>query len=465
MMLLVVFSVIFMWVVHIVLFEQNYVNSTVSEVESHLKPIMEELKTKDLAYNEQLLLSLSKTTNGKMIVIDRDGKLISVYSFGHKLDYQSMESMSEFTTYLKQSEEYEQILQGKSYNKIIRNDSEPIALEIGISVLYNNQQAVVVLYQTMDQLHTVLQINRNQLVMLSIILTFVSALVAAALSRYFIKPIHKIKCAVDKLTTGDLTATPGLSLNDELGQLSNSVEALGKSLQRVDILRKEVIANVSHELRSPLALIIGYAEMVRDINWRDDKKRNDNLNLIIQESGRMSEMVSDIMDYSQLQAGYIQLKKDWYNLYEIVVFEIIQCEQSAAEYRITINFKSRMKNIPANIDALKISQVMRNLLNNAINHTVDGGTISVAIEELKNTIRVSITNPGKPIPKEDREIIWERYQRSQHQGGRKKGTGLGLSIVSTFLKAHHMLYGVDCKDGLTTFWFECKSNKNRLLSD
>ncbi|WP_035302063.1 histidine kinase dimerization/phospho-acceptor domain-containing protein [Clostridium sp. DL-VIII] len=459
MMLLVVFSVAFMWVVHIFLFEQNYVNSTVSEVQSRLKPIMEELKTKDLAYNEQLILSLSKTTNGKMMVIDGDGKLIALYSVGHKLDTQSMESMSGFIQYLKTSEEYQQVLQGKSYNKIIRNHSEPIALEIGIPVMYSNSQALVVLYQTMDQLHTVLQINRNQLVMLSIILTLVAALVAALLSRHFVKPIHMIKCTVDRLTKGELTATPGISLNDELGQLSNSVEALGQALQRVDVLRKEVIANVSHELRSPLALIRGYAEMVRDINWKDDEKRNEDLNLIIQESGRMSEMVSDIMDYSQLQAGYIKLKKDLYNLYEIVESEISQCEQSAAEYRITICLKSIRNDISANIDALKISQVMRNLLNNAINHTVDGGTISVVIEESNSAIRVSVTNPGKPIPEEDREIIWERYQRSQHHGGRKKGTGIGLSIVSTFLKAHDMLYGVSCKDGLTTFWFEYASNK------
>ena len=212
---------------------------------------------------------------------------------------------------------------------------------------------------------------------------------------------------------------------------------------------------MSHELRSPLALIRGYAEMVRDISWRDDEKRNENLNLIIQEAGRMSEMVSDIMDYSQLQAGYIQLKRDWYNLYEIVESEIAYCEQSASEYGIAIKLESELNAVFVNADAMKICQVMRNLLNNAVNHTTDGGIISVVIAELKSRIRVSVINPGEPIPEEDRTIIWERYQRSQHHGGRKKGTGIGLSIVSTFLKAHGMPYGVDCEGGLTTFWFEC----------
>lgn len=461
MMLLVTLSIAFMWVVQIFLFEQNYVDSTVAEVQSRLQPLIEEVKTKDLAHNDQLVSSLSKSTNGKMMLIDGDGKLIALYSLGHRLsDENSLESMSVFLNYLEQSKEYQQVLQGKSYNKIIRYSSEPLDLEIGIPIIYENRQAVIILYHSLDQLQTVLRINRKQLVTLSITLTLVAAILAALLSRHFVKPIRVIKSTVDRLAKGELTATPGLSLNDELGQLSDSVDELSKALQRVDVLRKEVIANVSHELRSPLALIRGYAEMVRDINWKNAKKRNEDLNLIIQEAGRMSEMVSDIMDYSQLQAGYIQLKKDWYNLYEMIESEVAHCEQNAAEYGITIRLTSTQDDIPVNVDAMKICQVMRNLLNNAVNHTVDRGIISVVIEKMNNEIRVSVINPGEPIPEEDRAIIWERYQRSQHHGGRKKGTGIGLSIVSTYLKAHGMPYGVDCKEGLTTFWFEYSNSNN-----
>lgn len=461
MMLLVTLSIVFIWIVQIFLFERNYVDSTVAEVQGRLQPVIEKLKTKDLAYHNQLLASLSKSTNGKMMLIGVDGKLIALYSLGYRLqDENSLESVCVFLSEFENSEEYRQVLQGESYHKIIRCGSEPLILEIGIPVVYENRPALIVLYHSMDELHTVLNINRSQLVTLSITLSLAAAILAALLSRYFVKPIHIIKCTVDELAKGELTATPGLSLNDELGQLSDSVDELSQALQRVDVLRKEVIANVSHELRSPLALIRGYAEMVRDISWKNDEKRNEDLNLIIQEAGRMSEMVSDIMDYSQLQAGYIQLKKDWYNLYEIVESEVVHCKQSAAQYGITVRLESTWKDIPVNVDAMKICQVMRNLLNNAVNHTADGGMISVMIEKLGNGIRVSVINPGEPIPEEERAIIWERYQCSQHHGGRKKGTGIGLSIVSTFLKAHDMCYGVDCKETLTTFWFEYSSQSN-----
>lgn len=461
MMFLVTLSIVFMWVVQIFLFEKNYVDSSVAEVKSRLQPMIKELGTKDLADYDQLLSSLSKSTNGKMMLVDPDGKLIALYSLGYRLqDENSLVSIWGFLNRFKKSEEYQKVLQGQTYYKMKRNKYEPLVLEIGIPVVYENKHALIVLYHSLDQLHTVLRMNRSQLVTLSITLSLAAAMLAALLSRHFVKPIHIIKCTVDKLAKGELTATPGLSLNDELGQLSDSVDELSQALQRVDVLRKEVIANVSHELRSPLALIRGYAEMVRDINWKNDEKRNEDLNLIIQEAGRMSEMVSDILDYSQLQAGYVQLKMDWYNLYEIVESEVAHCEQNANEYGITIRLESTQKDIPVHVDAMKICQVMRNLLNNAVNHTADGGIISVVIEKLNNGIRVSVVNPGEPIPEEDRAIIWERYQCSQHHSGRKKGTGIGLSIVSTYLKAHGMYYGVDCEGALTTFWFEYSSQSN-----
>jgi signal transduction histidine kinase len=460
MMLLVVFAISFIWVAQIFLFEQNFINATVTEVQSRLQPIMNDIETVDLAQNQQLILSVSKATNGKMVLAENNGKVIAFYNSGHRqIDSETLDEMSAIIKYIMQTKEYKQILQGKPYYKIIRYSSNPIALETGIPVTYDGQKATVFLFDSLDQLQTVLRINRNQLITLSVIMTLISAALAAFLSRRFVKPIHIIKSTVDKLAKGDLNASPNLTMSDELGQLSVSVADLGIALKRVDVLRKEVIANVSHELRAPLALIKGYAEMVRDINWKDDDKRTNDLDLIINEAGRMSEMVSDIMDYSQLQAGYIQLRMDRYNLYEIVESEVDRSRQNASEFEIEIKLESVADDIPANVDALKISQVIRNLLNNAINHTLDKGKISVVIEKKDRIIKVSVINPGDPIPIEDREIIWERYQRSQHHGGRKKGTGIGLSIVSAFLKAHNMAYGVNCNEGLTTFWFECYVDK------
>jgi signal transduction histidine kinase len=224
-------------------------------------------------------------------------------------------------------------------------------------------------------------------------------------------------------------------------------------LQRIDTLQREIIANVSHELRSPLSLISGYAEMVRDITWKDEAQKTENLNLILREAGRLSVMVDDIMDYSQLQAGYTTLHKVSNNLYEIVSSEVEYSKTVAASYNITIELSAFDDYISMNFDGLKINQVLRNLLNNAINHTTNGSAITVDITRQKKGVVVSVSNPGEPISREERSLIWERYHRIQHQAGRHEGTGIGLAIVSTILKAHGFTYGVVSADGVNTFWF------------
>lgn len=455
MMALALVSVGFLWFGQIFLFEQNYVNAAIDEVESRLDPVMEDLKTADLAENTELLSYLSTCANGKMILTDESGKLLAMYTYGHPMDLEEAEKGNQTWQTIRESDEYQGLLLGEQYKKVAESKGSAVSFEIGTPVLYRGRRAYLVFFHMLDEVRTVLEVNRRQLILLSVLLTLAAAAFAAFLARRFTRPILEIKRTVDQLARGDLTAVPGLRLKDELGQLADSVEELSQALQRVDVLRKEVIANVSHELRSPLALIAGYAEMVRDINWRDDVKREEDLDLIIHEARRMSEMVNDILDYSQFQAGYIRLKKDSYNLCDIVESEVSRCEPTAAENGVRIRLTGTEEPAPILADALKLSQVIRNLLYNAINHTADGAEIAVSVTRMDSQYRVAVANPGEPIPEEEQKLIWERYQRSQHQGGRRQGTGLGLSIVSTILNAHGMSYGVACGDGLNVFWFSC----------
>lgn len=453
MMALILLSVGFLWFGQIFLFEQNYLNSAMSEVETRLEPVMEELKTTDLAENTEILSYLSTTANGKMMLTDESGKLLEMYTYGHPMDLEEAEKGSSTWRTIRDSDEYQSLLLGEQYKKVEQVKGAPVSFEVGIPIMYQGERAYVVFYRLMNEAGTVLDVNRRQLLWLSVLLTAVAAVFAAFLAARFTSPIREVKRAVDRLAEGDLSAVPQLTLEDEIGLLAHSVEQLGQALQRVDILRKEVIANISHELRSPLSLISGYAEMVRDISFRDEQKREEDLNLIIHEARRMSEMVSDILDYSQFQAGYMKLKKESYNLWGIVESEVAHCIPTAAENGLTIQMSGTEQEIPIFADALKLTQVMRNLLYNAINHTEGGTVITVSITREQLQCRVSVANPGTPIPKEEQARIWERYQRSQHQGGRRQGTGLGLSIVSSILKAHEMSYGVDCQNGLTVFWF------------
>ena len=501
MMIPVMFGIGFMWVVQIFLFEQNYANAAVNEALDRLSPVMEDLRTRDIGEDEKLLSFISHI-GGELLLVSEDGTLIKMYSSGHLVQPQEWERKLDDPEMIRQKPDFRELLAGRPYRHIERMHGKIIGYELGFPVTCNGEHNYLFLRNAL-MTRTVLNLNRSQLIILSILLTGIASVLAAVLSRQFSRPIFQIKSAVDKLTENDFSISPDLERQDELGQLSQSVGKLRLALQRLDVLRREVIANVSHELRSPLALITGYAEMVRDITWKDDEMRNENLNLIISESNRMSEMVNDILDYSQFSAGYSKLKKDWYDLRDIVNAELTRCHQAAAKHGITLTLlvaeetSDRRSSAPAadaqpsqpfffEIDALKMSQVMRNLLNNAINHTPGNQEILIRLtpdptswpvfpglaQATSDTISINqssaqtaaqkpcclveVANPGAPIPEEDRAIIWERYQRSQHQSGRRLGTGIGLSIVSTILKAHDMPYGVDCKDGYNIFWFICR---------
>ena len=483
MMIPVMFGICFMWVVQIFLFEQNYATASVNEALDRLAPVMEDLRTRDIAGDERLLSFISHVS-GELLLVSKDGDLIEMYSSGHLVQPQEWELKFDSPEMIRKKPDFQELLDGHPYQHIERMHGQIIGYELGFPVTYNGECDYLILRNAL-MTRTVLNLNRSQLIILSILLTGIASVLAAVLSKQFTRPIFQIKESVDKLTRNDFSIRPDLERQDELGQLSHSVGKLGKALQRLDVLRREVIANVSHELRSPLALITGYAEMVRDITWNNEEMRNENLNLIISESNRMSEMVNDILDYSQFSAGYSKLKKDWYDLRDIVNAELTRCHQAAAEHGITLTLEAPDTPLNFEVDALKMSQVMRNLLNNAINHTPENQEIFIRLvpnpaslpghpageaAQYKNTCRtpvalqdttsicclVEVANPGDPIPEEDRAIIWERYQRSQHQSGRRLGTGIGLSIVSTILKAHDMPYGVDCKDGYNIFWFLCR---------
>lgn len=474
MMVLVLFGVGFMWVVQIYLFEQNYAEAALTDTMNRLQPVMESLATEDLAQDEYLLSHLSRIVSGEMVLMNQQGKLLQMYSSGHSVNVWEQKEEQFIWESIRQREEFDNLLKGIPYTIIERHRNQIFGYELGFPVTYDGQPCFMIL-RNMVMLKTTLELNRRQLILLSILLTAIASVLAAVLSRQFTQPIYEIRDAVVRLTHHDFSARPRLERDDELGQLSRSVEELGQALQQVDVLRKEVIANVSHELRSPLSVIGGYAEMVRDITWKDETKRNEDLNLIISESRRMSAMVTDILDYSQLQAGYIQLKKEWYNLYDILESEVSACRQGAAEHQIRLTLDCHQTELPIQADALKLSQVIRNLLYNAINHTNERGEIiirteahpasSAETEHRQDCIRVSVQNPGPPIPEADRELIWERYQRSQHHNGRRLGTGIGLSIVSTILQAHEMKYGVDCENGWTIFWFEYGAGSNPVADD
>jgi signal transduction histidine kinase len=256
---------------------------------------------------------------------------------------------------------------------------------------------------------------------------------------------------------GNLAARIKLVSRDEIGRLADTINHMGHELSKIDQLRKDLIANVSHELRTPLSLIKGYAETIRDISGSVPEKREKQVNIIIEEADRLSNIVDDILNLSQMQAGYLNLQIGSFMLSDTLDKVLKRFEILGEKTKVSLH----LENAPAFLvkaDETRIEQVLFNLINNAFNHSAPGGIIKVATFESPDKVRVSVSDTGKGIPKEEIDYIWDRFYKADKSGQRKmSGTGLGLAIVKNILNAHHAAFGVESQVGLgTTFWFELK---------
>lgn len=449
-MLLVIIGIAFLWTVQILLFEPNYINVTkesLLETVQETAAAIEEMAVDPDDLPEEPLLFLSKTIVGTLFLVDEDGEILAAFNNGQQLNIDGLSN--EYNWLLSHAPT---VLDGESLSAV-EDFEKSSAILIGVPTTLIQRPAALLLSNTITQIEALQSLNRQQLFLFTIILTIFASTISFFLAQHFIRPIKTIKEAIIRLTNGELYSVPKLKRSDELGTLSESVADLSTELQRVDVLRKEVIANVSHELRSPLALITGYGEMVRDVSGSDERLRKEHMDLIISEAHRMSAMVDDIMDFSIMQAGYTQLKNEIWNTYEVVSSVVAYARGIANQYDITVDFEADRTSGNALFDRIKMEQVLRNLINNGINHTPKNERLLIKLTNTSAGTKVAVINPGKDIPPEQLELIWERYQRVQHQAGHKEGTGIGLAIVKTILTSHAFEYGAKSKNGVTCFWF------------
>lgn len=291
----------------------------------------------------------------------------------------------------------------------------------------------------------------QQLWIVTAVLAAVSVLLALVLSRMFAKPITDVTGAARMMAEGKTDVALPVRSRDEIGQLTQALNELGQELGKTESLRRELIANVSHELRSPLAVIQGYAETVRDVTWPNEEKRTAQLTMISEEASRLSRIVTDILDYSRMQAGVDPVVTAEFALRPVLEDMASRYEVAAKEKHVRIELDCG--DITVRFDRGKLLQVLSNLLSNAVHHAPEQSTVTIHAERMEGRARISVENAGTPIPAEELDRIWERYHRVS-RGGKAVGTGLGLSIVKSILALHGVPFGVTSDEKGTVFWFE-----------
>ena len=280
-----------------------------------------------------------------------------------------------------------------------------------------------------------------------------TVLLTLFLSESIARPLNDITAKAGKLAKGDYTADfmgKGYREAEELaGALNFAAGEIGKTSQ----LQKELIANISHDLRTPLTMIRGYSEMMRDIPGENSPE---NIQLIIDETERLTVLVSDLLDLSKLQAGPMKPNRVELDLCETVRDAVGRYDQMLRHKGYRVEY--RVPDVPVMIfvDRTMLLQVIYNLLNNAVNYTGQNKLVTVTLTVVGDFARVSVRDTGEGIPPEQIAQIWDRYYRADklHKQA-TMGSGLGLSIVKEVLDKHAARYGVESALGVgSVFWFE-----------
>ena len=289
-----------------------------------------------------------------------------------------------------------------------------------------------------------------QLTVVSVIAAFAALIAAFILSKRISKPITGLSRGAGMLASGNYETSFTGGGCREIDELSDALTFAASELSKVDRMQKELIANVSHDLRTPLTMITGYAEVMRDIPGENTPE---NVQVILDETARLSALVNDIIDLSRLQNGRRELDLQPTSLSDAITSTAERFKKLNECNGYTIICRAE-ENVFVHADRSAIVQVLYNLIGNAITYTGDDKTVYVNMRTADGFATVEISDTGKGIDKDELEHIWKRYYRSEENHERGiGGSGIGLSIVKELLEAHRADYGVSSGPAGTTFTF------------
>ena len=332
-----------------------------------------------------------------------------------------------------------------------------------IKALKYNDEVYIFLNTSVQPLDSSIILLKSQYGYIALIIFGISLIISYVISSQISRPIVKISDSAKKLANGDFNVSFSTdSKVQEIKELSTTLDLAKNELSKTVELRRDLMANVGHDLRTPLTMIKAYAEMTRDLESQTPEKRAENMNIIIEETDRLNVLVSDILDLSKLQSSTYELKIEEFDLNELIrnIIKRFYILIDSDGYEFIYN---NDKEIMVKADKKRIEQVIYNLLNNAVNYTGEDKKIYINVIDEKKKVLVEIRDTGKGIDKDEIKYIWNKYYHNERKHKRNAfGTGLGLSIVKTILESHNYKYGVkSVKNKGTTFYFEI-DKKNML---
>ena len=321
-----------------------------------------------------------------------------------------------------------------------------------ISKLSDGSEIMVVADTRISPLDSTVATLRLQLICGTILSVLVALGLSYIVSRRISKPIEKTTKSAKILAGGNFDVKFEGKGYREIEELNETLNYTSSELGKVEGLRRELMANVSHDMRTPLTMIVGYSEVMRDIPGENNPE---NVQVIIDEANRLTEFVNSVLDLSKLQSGMEELEIERVDITDLLEKSVERYKKLMPEedFQITLDC---IEHVFVNCDVTKMTQVIHNLTDNAINYAGKPKRVSVRQTVGKKHVRIEISDNGDGINQDELPYIWDRYYKTDKSHKRNVvGSGIGLSIVKEILKKHSARFGVESKKGEgSTFWFE-----------
>ncbi len=315
---------------------------------------------------------------------------------------------------------------------------------------------VMYIFSPLYPMQSTVQILQHQLLYIIIIALLLALLLAILLARHISQPIRQITDTATKMSKGDYNVRFQGSRYSEIQELADTLNLAESEIERTGQYQQDLIANVSHDLRTPLTMIRSYAEMIRDLSGDNPEKRNKHLKVIIDESDRLNALVNDMLTMSRMQSKRMLLINAPFDMTQATCEVMSTYEVMRDKEGYNLIFTPPKMPLFVNADEAKIKQVMNNLMSNAVKYCGEDKYIHVTLKRIGRKIRFSVEDHGPGIPADELPHVWDKYYKASANHARDtKSTGLGLSIVKEILNLHKAAYDVESTVGKgSTFWFE-----------
>lgn len=370
--------------------------------------------------------------------------------------------------------------QGQNYAVLTFSDGKFGSSFVGLLGKLDNDYFICI-RTPLESIKESIKISNSFLIFVGLFCIIISSIATLIISKNFTKPIKELNLIAEKMSNLDFSQKYDIKSEDEIGMLGQSINKLSNNLEKTiqdlkeanldlekDIeqksklneMKSQFISDVSHELKTPIALIQGYAEGLADGIVTSEEDQKYYCDVILDEANRMSTLTHDLLDLSKLEYGSNELNIENFDIIELIKNTIKKMEVIFEENNINVSFDSNNAIIVKG-DVFRIEQVFNNYINNAIKHVDENKKIEISVEESENIVKISVYNSGEKISDENMQRIWTRFYKIDSSRNREAGgTGLGLSLVKAIMTKHGNRFGAQNVENGVIFYFELNKSTN-----